>query len=131
MSWNDIKDAIEAATGLGRDALHIYFALLIQIGSAAVLRRRVADWLPWLIVLGFAVANEYFDAYVVGEAGDWELSSGLHDLWNTMVAPTMLLLLTRFAPRLAVRIKTDHAIERETGGTRPDQEPAEPGSTPG
>ena len=122
MSWNDIKDAIEAATGLGRDALHIYFAILIQIGAAALLRRKVADWLPWLMVLGFAVANEYFDAYVVGEAGDWEISSGVHDLWNTMLVPTMLLLLTRFAPRLAVRPAAGSADGQEAGATDPGQD---------
>lgn len=102
MNWTEIKDSIEAATGLGRDALHIYAALLIQVAAAAFLRRRLADWLPWLIVLGFVAANEYLDAYSDGLLEQWEMSAGLHDLWNTMLVPTTLLLLARFAPGLVV-----------------------------
>ena len=30
----------------------------------------------------------------------WEIDAGLHDLWNTMLLPSLLLLLARFAPGL-------------------------------
>jgi hypothetical protein len=100
LDWQQIKDAIALWTGLERDALHIYAALLVQVASAWVLRRRLAHWLPWACVLAFAVANEWLDMYSDDLVERWEVDAGLHDLWNTMVLPTLLLLLVRFAPRL-------------------------------
>lgn len=95
-----IKAAVAHWTGLERDALHIYFAVLIQLGSAAALRRSVASPWPWLIVLLFALANEYLDMHRDNLVENWEKAASLHDLWNTMLLPTVLLLIARLAPRL-------------------------------
>lgn len=100
LDWNQIKEAIAYYTDLERDALHIYAALLVQVGTALVLRRRLSHWLPWASVLAFAVGNEWLDTYGDDLVEQWELDAGLHDLWNTMLLPTLLLLLARFAPGL-------------------------------
>lgn len=100
MDWQQIKEVIALWTNLERDALHIYAALLVQVASAWVLRRRLAHWLPWTCVLALAVANELLDMKGDELVEQWELDAGLHDLWNTMLLPTLLLLLARFAPRL-------------------------------
>jgi hypothetical protein len=100
-----IKAAVAGWTGLERDALHIYFAVLIQLGSAAVLRRSVASPWPWLAVLLFALANEYLDMHRDNLVEEWEKAASLHDLWNTMLLPTVLLLVVRFAPRLTSRTR--------------------------
>jgi hypothetical protein len=102
LDWNQIKETIALWTDLERDALHIYAALLVQVGAAAVLRRRLSHWLPWVAVLAFAVGNEWLDTFGDDLVEQWELDAGLHDLWNTMVLPTLLLLLARFAPGLFV-----------------------------
>lgn len=102
MDWQQIKETIAFWTDLERDALHIYAALLVQVASAWVLRRRLAHWLPWACVLALAVANELLDMKGDDLVERWELDAGLHDLWNTMVLPTLLLLLASFAPRLFV-----------------------------
>jgi hypothetical protein len=34
----------------------------------------------------------------------WEIDAGLHDLWNTMLLPTLLVLLARFAPNLVAPV---------------------------
>jgi hypothetical protein len=99
-----IKAAVAAWTGLERDALHVYAAVIIQLGSAAILRRTVASPWPWLIVLVFALANEYLDMQNDNLVEDWEKAAALHDLWNTMLLPTLLLLVARFAPRLTGRV---------------------------
>src|SRR5687767_9521670 len=104
MDSEAIKAAVQAWTGLERDALHIYAAILIQIGSAALLRRTLASPWPWLIVLVFALANEWLDMNRDRLIEQWEKEAGLHDLWNTMLAPTLLLLVVRFAPRLTSRV---------------------------
>lgn len=103
--------AIELATGLSRDALHIYAALLIQFLAAAITRRTVADFLPWACVLAFAIGNEWADIYSDELFEQWEQKAALHDLWNTILLPTLLLLLTRFAPglmRTRVQSYPDH-----------------------
>jgi hypothetical protein len=102
LDWPQIKDTIAVLTGLERDALHIYAALLVQVGSALVLRKRLGHWLPWAAILVLAVGNEVLDAFGDDLVEQWELDAGLHDLWNTMLLPTLLLLLVRFAPALFV-----------------------------
>lgn len=104
MDWEVMKQAVAAWTGLERDALHIYAAILIQLGSAALLRRTLASPWPWLVVLAFALANEWLDVNRDRLFEEWEKGAALHDLWNTMLAPTLLLLVVRFAPRLTTRI---------------------------
>jgi hypothetical protein len=100
LDWEAIKAAVALWTGLERDALHIYVALLLQVGSAALLRRSLGSPLPWLVVLVFALLNEGLDIYRDRTFEKWEEGAALHDLWNTMLAPSLLLLLARFAPGL-------------------------------
>jgi hypothetical protein len=113
LDWQQIKETIAVWTGLERDALHIYAALLVQVGSAVVLRRRLAHWLPWAAVLVLAVANELLDTFGDGLAEQWELDAGLHDLWNTMLLPTLLMLLSRFVPRLFVPLPAGDPVREE------------------
>lgn len=100
MDWHGIKDVIALRTGLERDALHIYAALLVQASSALVLRRSFASPWPWLCVLALAAGNEILDTFGDRLVEAWEIDASLHDLWNTMLLPTLLLLLARFAPGL-------------------------------
>jgi len=98
-----VKSAISLWTELERDALHIYAAILVQVGAAALLRRSLASPFPWLVVLAAALGNEALDITRDGLFEDYERSAALHDLWNSMLVPTLLALLVRFAPRLFVR----------------------------
>ena len=82
--------------GLTKDALHVYVALILFFGSAALLGWRLSGRRPWLLVL-FAV--------LFGEAWDIRdslvyrtpliLSANLHDIWNTLFWPTVIMLLAR------------------------------------
>lgn len=110
MDSEAIKAAIAAWTGLERDALHIYAALIIQLGSAALLRRTLASPWPWLSVLAFAMANEWLDMSGDKLIEQWEKEAALHDLWNTMLLPTLLLLVVRFAPRLTAPPRQPPAV---------------------
>ena len=100
MDWEQVKSAISLWTELERDALHIYAAILVQILAAALLRRSLASPWPWLLVLVAALLNEALDITRDGIFETWERAAALHDLWNTMLVPTLLALLVRFAPRL-------------------------------
>jgi hypothetical protein len=103
LDWEQVKSAISLWTELERDALHIYAAILVQIVAAALLRRSLASLLPWLVVLVAALLNEGLDITRDGIFEPYERAAALHDLWNTMLVPTVLALLARFAPRLFVR----------------------------
>jgi hypothetical protein len=103
LDWEQVKSTISIWTQLERDALHIYAAILLQIGSAALLRRNLASPLPWLTVLAFALLNEVLDITRDGVFEAWERAASLHDLWNTMLVPTILALVVRFAPGVVTR----------------------------
>lgn len=120
MDWQQIKETIAYYTDLERDALHIYAALLVQVGAAFVLRRRLSHWLPWIVVLAFAVGNEWLDTYGDDLVEQWELDAGLHDLWNTMLLPTLLLLLVHLAPRLFAPSPPERDAEPVREAASPD-----------
>jgi hypothetical protein len=109
MDWYEMKQLVEEATGLGLDALHVHAGVLGQLAAAAVLRRSVASVWPWLLVLAAAVANEWWDlTYEIWPTRDEQWDESIRDTWNTMLLPTLLLILSRFAPSLLVR-KDRHA----------------------
>jgi hypothetical protein len=95
--FQQTKLAIVHHLGLAKDALHIYVALIVFFGACLVFRWRVTQWKPLAAVLAAAL---------LGEA--WDLRDSLvyhtrvnlwgngHDIWNTMLAPTMLMLAARY-----------------------------------
>jgi hypothetical protein len=92
--WIGYKTWLIEAIGLSNDAMHVHGALLILCLSAVVLRRRPDSVWCWLIVLSAELFNEYAD--LRGQApGEATLNASLHDLYNTMFWPTMLLILGR------------------------------------
>jgi hypothetical protein len=56
-----IKLAIVAATGLSKDALHIYVGLAVFLAAAIVLRKPLRSNVAWLVVVGVAIAGELLD----------------------------------------------------------------------
>ena len=106
MDWFQVKQSLVLFTGLDMDALHVHVGILAQVGIALMMRRSLASPWPWLIVLAAALTNEYYDlTYEIWPPDDRERQylESVRDVWNTMLMPTLLLLLCRFAPRLFVR----------------------------
>ena len=101
MDWMGLKD-LAADLLIAKDALHIYLAFIIQVSAAVILRRSLASGLPWLVVLLFELVNEGLDMWLGEELQlkRWQLEGAAHDLINTMILPTALLLLCQFAPGL-------------------------------
>ncbi|OYX37053.1 MULTISPECIES: hypothetical protein [unclassified Sphingomonas] len=84
------------ATGLSKDALHVYVALILFFGSAVLFKWSLAGWRPWTVVLVAAVSGEAWDIrdrlagrIAIDLPGDW------HDIWNTMFWPSVILLVAR------------------------------------
>ena len=113
MSWEEFKDFVTELT-VAKDALHIYVAFAIQLVAAAAFRRPLSSWVPWLCVLAAELLNEVLDIVLGSEpqVQSWQVFGAIHDIANTMLLPTLLLLLCRAAPQLFVRESS--AIGRES-----------------
>lgn len=111
MGWIEFKDMLAGVTGLSKDALHIYAALMLQIGVAFILRQSLKSPLPWLCVLVALLLNEWFDLSHLGHVEAWQVEGGIRDIWNTMLLPTLLLVLARWAPTFLIGKVPEAAVD--------------------
>ena len=112
MDWYQIKIALSVATGISQDAMHVIVGVAFQLLLAAVLRIRISHWLPWLVVFALAALNEWSDLNLEiwpNRAEQW--GETLKDLAVTMALPTLLMALSRWAPRLFARVETPPAAK--------------------
>lgn len=101
MEWTHVKEFIEFATGFSPDSLHVILGVCLQFSLAAAFKIPVSRWLPWCVVLAFAMANELND--IIGEY--WNLPAqqfgeSAKDLMLTMFVPTLILLAAKYMPWL-------------------------------
>jgi hypothetical protein len=107
-------------TGLGKDALHVYAGLTVFITIRLVWRWRGGWIVAWLASLALALGIEWLDIRAEGQIGVPQPDPAhWHDVWNTMVWPTILLLVGRW---LQPRPKPN----AETSGDLSDQSFEEP-----
>lgn len=82
--------------GLAKDALHIYVAILVFLGSCALFKWRATQWKPWITVLAIAFVGEAWD---LRDSLTYETTilpeENWKDIWNTMAIPTILMLAAR------------------------------------
>jgi hypothetical protein len=84
-------------TGLGRDALHVYAGLAVFLFVRLLWRWRGGWMIAWLAALALASSIEWLDMRAEGQAGVRQPDPAhWHDVWNTMVWPTVLLLIGRW-----------------------------------
>ena len=96
-SFQSFKLSVVAATGLTKDALHIYVGLTIFLLVVLLFRRSPRSWAPWGAVLIAACIGEFLDMRDdIRSLGHWRWLASLHDIVNTMFWPTVLMLLARF-----------------------------------
>ena len=101
MDWFEFKSWISEYTGLDRDSLHIYAAVGIQLIMALFVRSGLANFIPWIVVSIAVLGNEYLDfsgaSQSTIENGSF-YEAAIHDIWNSMVLPTLFLMIARFWP---------------------------------
>ena len=105
--WHSVKDFAERATAVSPDALHVLAGVVLQLLVAALLRRSVSSWLPWLCLLAMLSINEALDIW----SDPWpsvgmQLAESAKDLILTMILPTLLL----FAARKRNRLFADQSV---------------------
>jgi len=81
---------------LAKDALHVYVALTVFFGAALLFGWRLRSWRPWLVVAVVALLGEAWDIRdrYVGHIPQ-NFGANLHDVWNTIFWPSVILLLAR------------------------------------
>ena len=115
--WVSYKFWLIETVGLTNDAMHVHGSLLILCVSALVLRRRPDSLWCWLVVFIAELFNEYAD--LRGAApGEATMDAALHDIYNSMFWPTLILILGRF---LFPRKKTEPASPAATSRDLPHQ----------
>lgn len=93
-----IKTVLVDTTSLAKDALHVYVALALFLGSCLAMGWKARQWRPWLLVLAAALMGEIIDVIdSIADNDPVRPRSNIKDLWNTMLAPTVLVLLARFS----------------------------------
>ena len=83
---NKVKTELSELLFLSRDALHIHIGLGIYVAAMLVLRRGPASIVPWLV--------EFLDAFHRSPP-DIDITGALRDIRNTMLWPTVVLLVAR------------------------------------
>ena len=101
MIWYQVKLFVSHATTLSMDALHLLVGAVIFLSLAALGRRGIARWRPWLILLALEAINEFGDLWIE----QWpdpasQYGESAKDIGLTMLIPTALLLLARWRPAL-------------------------------
>lgn len=115
--WISYKIWLVDNVGVSNDAMHVHFALMMMIVAAVVLRRRPDSIWCWLIVFAAEIFNEYADVKG-GAIGEDTLNASMHDIYNTMFWPTVILITGRF---LFPRRKQQTEIETPQSSDLADQ----------
>lgn len=100
MSLQDVKQVVEALSGLDKRMLHVYIGLIIYLSLLAVPRIYASPSLALVFVLGCEIANEVSDLFAYYQRWgsldtDWappKYLDSVDDLFNTMLIPAMITI---------------------------------------
>ena len=104
MDFETFKLSVIAATGLDKDALHIYVGVSVYIVCLLVLRpiikkQGLSSFIALIVVTGVALAGEYLDnRYIIvpkgfSALGSEAIKASIHDLINTCLLSYVLFAL--------------------------------------
>lgn len=96
-TFQQMKIFLVHSSDLAKDALHIYVALALFLGSCLLFGWKGRQWKPWLVVLLAALAGEAWDIRdTLANGSTVRIGANWKDIWNTMLAPTVLMLAARY-----------------------------------
>ena len=97
VTWHTWKMQLEALTDISRDAMHVHASVAIFLAACLLLKLRPSDWRAWLIVLAMQCANEALDMLaMIEDDGVIYWWPCIKDTINTMILPTVLVLVARY-----------------------------------
>lgn len=91
---NDIKTELTVLLDISRDALHIHLGIAIYLAAIVLVRRGPTSLIPWFVLLGFELVNEVLDTFH-GDHLSLDIAGSLRDIANTMLWPTIALIVAR------------------------------------
>lgn len=108
MDFETLKLGAIAATGLDKDALHIYvgtsvFLLSLLLLRPIIKRLGIRSFMALIIVTGVALAGEYLDnRYIIepegfAALGSVNIKASIHDLINTCLLSYVLFALMNWS----------------------------------
>lgn len=107
MDFQTFKMGVIAATGLDKDALHIYVGVSVYLLSLIVLRpifkkQGIRSFIALIMVIATALVGEYLDnRHIIAPKGLLalgmvDIKASLHDLVNTCLLPFVLYALNKW-----------------------------------
>jgi hypothetical protein len=102
-SYSEAKLGLEQSIPFDADWLHLAIGPAILLFAAAVLRKPLSSWVPWLVVAAIALVNETVDLANSRVAPGAAYCESTTDFLLTMAIPTLMLVVARFAARTAQR----------------------------
>jgi hypothetical protein len=111
--WSELKVFIEHASGIERSTLHVVLGVVVQFAVALLLRVPATRWAPWLTVLALELVNECSEfAEEQWPDPGMQFGEAFQDVLLTMLLPTLILFVGRFAPGLLVEHPPGHRARR-------------------
>lgn len=101
-----LKSEISDLLHLSRDALHVHLGLAVMLLAMILFRKSPASVVPWLCVLALELVNELLDVHWYRGGLQFSPAGALKDIVNTMLWPTIILLLARYAWPLRRRLQS-------------------------
>ncbi len=96
MGLQDVKLLVMEATGLGKDALHIYIGLCAYFGASLIFRWPAGDARPLAFAALAAIGGELWDVVDnLRASAPMQWQGHCHDVWNTMFWPVAIVALAR------------------------------------
>ena len=93
-----IRSALIEHMGLAANALHIYLAVFVFLGSCVLFKWKARQWQPWLAALAIAVIGELWGLRSsLSFDTPARLAANWKDLWNAMLIPTVMMLAARYS----------------------------------
>lgn len=127
-AFQSFKTLLVDHTHLAKDALHIYVALGVFFGSCLLFGWKARHWRPWLLVLVAALLGEAWDLAEASDSNDPVDKAGhIKDVWNTLLVPTVLMVLARFSTVFADPIASGDEAEVADPATDTERDIGDPG----
>ena len=99
-TWlQEAKGWLVSHVGLEKDALHVYFALILLFGSVWWFNWSLKSWKPSLLIAVVMLIGEAWDirdGLMTSVPLEVSIPYSVHDIWNTMFWPLTIMLLARF-----------------------------------
>jgi hypothetical protein len=92
-AYHRVIDAIVASSGLPDSMLHMHAGMILMLGTAIVSRRSLSSPIPLVVVAVMEGGNEVMDRL---SFGSWRMMDTSLDLFNTLIWPASIFLLSRW-----------------------------------